>query len=81
MRNRAAEVHKRSTLSVPRYGGSDSYRPPPGRLSGDALDWCRQRVQQDTCGPRGRSGDPLYGIRRALLDTGGFRPQLHRHLR
>jgi transposase len=35
-------------------------------LAGDALDRCRQRVQQDTCGHRGRSGDPLYGIRRAL---------------
>jgi transposase len=35
-------------------------------LAGDALDRCRQRVQQDTCGHRGRTGDPLYGIRRAL---------------
>lgn len=35
-------------------------------LAGDALDRCRQRVQQDTCGHRGRSGDPLYGVRRAL---------------
>ncbi len=35
-------------------------------LVGDALDRCRQRVQQQTCGHRGRSGDPLYGIRRAL---------------
>jgi transposase len=35
-------------------------------LAGDALDRCRQRVQQDTCGHRGRSGDPLYGIRRVL---------------
>jgi len=25
----------------------------------DALDRCRQRVQQDTCGHRGRTGDPL----------------------
>ena len=32
-------------------------------LAGDALDRCRQRVQQDTRGHRGRSGDPLYGIR------------------
>jgi transposase len=30
------------------------------------LDRCRQRVQQDTCGHRGRTGDPLYGIRRVL---------------
>jgi transposase len=35
-------------------------------LAGDALDRCRQRVQQDTCGHRGRKGDPLYGIRRVL---------------
>jgi transposase len=35
-------------------------------LAGDALDRCRQRVQQDTCGHRGRIGDPLYGIRRVL---------------
>lgn len=35
-------------------------------LAGDALDRCRQRVQQATRGHRGRSGDPLYGIRRVL---------------
>lgn len=35
-------------------------------LAGDALERCRQRVQQDTTGHRGRSGDPLYGIRRSL---------------
>jgi transposase len=35
-------------------------------LVGDALDRCRQRVQQQTCGHRGRTGDPLYGIRRVL---------------
>jgi transposase len=35
-------------------------------LTGEALDRCRQRVQQDTCGHRGRAGDPLYGIRRVL---------------
>ncbi len=35
-------------------------------LVGDALDRCRQRLQQDTCGHRGRTGDPLYGIRRVL---------------
>jgi transposase len=35
-------------------------------LAGDALERCRQRVQQDTCGHRGRTGDPLYGIRRVL---------------
>jgi transposase len=35
-------------------------------LAGDALDRCRQRIQQETCGHRGRSGDPLFGIRRVL---------------
>ena len=35
-------------------------------LAGDALDRCRQRVQQQICGHRGRAGDPLYGIRRVL---------------
>jgi len=35
-------------------------------LAGDALDRARQRVQQQTCGHRGRTGDPLYGIRRVL---------------
>jgi len=36
------------------------------RLAGDALDRCRQRVQQDTTGHRGRAGDPLYKARRTL---------------
>ena len=36
------------------------------RLAGDALDQCRRRVQQDTCGHRGRTGDPLYAARRTL---------------
>lgn len=36
------------------------------------LDRCRQRVQQDTCGHRGRTGDPLFGIRR-VLRTGAER--------
>ncbi len=35
-------------------------------LAGDALDRCRQRIQQQTRGHRGRTGDPLYGIRRVL---------------
>jgi transposase len=35
-------------------------------LAGDALDRCRQRIQQQTCGHRGRTGDPLYGARRVL---------------
>jgi len=35
-------------------------------LAGTKLDLCRQRIQQQTCGHRGRSGDPLYGVRRTL---------------
>jgi len=36
------------------------------QLAGHALDDCRRRVQRDTLGRRGRSGDPLYGARRTL---------------
>ena len=35
-------------------------------LAGAKLDVCRQRVQQQTCGHRGRTGDPLYRVRRTL---------------
>lgn len=35
-------------------------------LAGTELDRCRQRVQHQTCGHRGRTGDPLYGVRRTL---------------
>jgi transposase len=35
-------------------------------LAGHKLDLCRQRVQQDTRGHRGRTGDPLYRVRRTL---------------
>jgi transposase len=35
-------------------------------LAGTKLDLCRQRVQQQTQGHRGRAGDPLYGVRRTL---------------
>jgi transposase len=35
-------------------------------LAGQKLDLCRQRVQQDTMGHRGRAGDPLYRVRRTL---------------
>ena len=41
-------------------------------LAAEKLTLCRQRVQQDTCGHRGRSGDPLYGIRRTLLTRIGL---------
>ena len=33
-------------------------------LAGTKLDLIRQRVQQQTLGRRGHTGDPLYGIRR-----------------
>ena len=36
------------------------------RLAGDALDRCRQRVQQAIHGHRGRTRDPLYSARRTL---------------
>jgi transposase len=36
------------------------------RLGLAAVDDVRRRVQQQTCGHRGRSKDPLYGIRRVL---------------
>ncbi|MCT2238009.1 transposase, partial [Dietzia cinnamea] len=35
-------------------------------LAADKLTLCRQRIQQTTTGHRGRTGDPLYGIRRIL---------------
>jgi transposase len=35
-------------------------------LAAHKLDLCRQRVQQDTLGHRGRAGDPLYRVRRTL---------------
>jgi len=42
------------------------------RLAGDALDRCRQRVQQQTHGHRGRSGEPLYKSRRTLHTGAGL---------
>jgi transposase len=35
-------------------------------LAAQALDVCRRRVQQDTCGHRGRRGDPLFTTRLTL---------------
>ncbi|BBX71657.1 hypothetical protein MPSYJ_51180 [Mycolicibacterium psychrotolerans] len=35
-------------------------------LVGAKLDLTGQRIQQLTCGRRGRTGDPLYGVRRTL---------------
>ncbi len=37
------------------------------KLAGDAVEQCRQRIQQATLGHRGRRGDPLYQSRRTLL--------------
>jgi len=51
-----------------------------------AVDTVRRRIQQETLGHRGRSGDPLYRARKLLtlaaerLDDGGER-RLHRLLR
>ena len=42
------------------------------RLAGDALDDCRRRVQQSTCGHRGRAGDPLYKARLTLHTGDGL---------
>ena len=42
------------------------------RLGGDALDRCRRRVQQQTLGHRGRTGDPLYSARRTLQTGTGL---------
>jgi transposase len=42
------------------------------RLSGDALDQCRRRVQQAIHGHRGRTGDPLYATRRTLHTGAGL---------
>lgn len=41
-------------------------------LAGDKLTQCRQRLQQQTRGHRGRSGDPLFGIRRAARTRTGL---------
>src|SRR3546814_8306210 len=35
-------------------------------LAADKLTVCRQRIPQPTTGHRGRSGTPLYGIRRTM---------------
>ena len=42
------------------------------RLAGDALDRCRQRVQQQIHGHRGRAGEPLYKSRRTLHTGAGL---------
>lgn len=79
----AQDVNFRSRVKVVAMDGFAGYRTatvdalPAARavmdpfhvvhLAADKLTVCRQRVQQDTCGHRGRSGDPLYGIRRIVL--------------
>lgn len=42
------------------------------RLAGEALENCRRRVQRDVFGRRGRTGDPLYRVRRTLLTGAGL---------
>jgi Transposase len=42
------------------------------RLAGDALDQRRRRVQQTTCGHRGRAGDLLCAARRTLHTGAGL---------
>lgn len=39
------------------------------QLAGDKLTACRQRLQQEILGRRGRRGDPLFVARRLLLKT------------
>lgn len=79
----AKDVNFRSRVKVVAMDGFVGYRTatadalPAARavmdpfhvvhLAADKLTVCRQRIQQDTCGHRGRTGDPLYGIRRILL--------------
>lgn len=36
-------------------------------LAAEKLTACRQRIQHETMGHRGKSGDPLFGVRRWLL--------------
>ncbi len=39
------------------------------QLAQNTIDAVRRRVQTDTLGHRGRSGDPLYGIRAVLAEV------------
>ncbi|MBP2317077.1 transposase [Nesterenkonia lacusekhoensis] len=48
-------------------------------LAGDALDRARQRVQRETLGHRGRSGDPLYRARRTLRTGAGLLTERQHH--
>ena len=49
------------------------------QLAGDALDRCRRRVQVDTHGHRGRTGDPLYAARRVLHTGADLLTDKQRH--
>jgi len=48
-------------------------------LVGDKLDQCRQRIQQETLGHRGRFGDPLYGIRRVARTRAALLTEKQQH--
>ena len=48
------------------------------QLAGDCLDQCRERVQQQTTGHRGRAGDPLYAARRTLHTGQGLLTETQR---
>ena len=46
-------------------------------LAGTKLDLTRQRIQHQTLGRRGHTGDPLYGIRRiAAPASTAFHPPI-----
>lgn len=48
-------------------------------LAGEKLDRCRQRIQQETLGHRGRLGDPLYGIRRVARTRASLLTENQQH--
>ena len=50
------------------------------RLAGDALDECRRRVRQELCGSALGFRNLTNYTARALLESGGFRYQLHPRL-
>jgi transposase len=47
-------------------------------LAGAKLDLCRQRVQQQLLGRRGRTGDPLYRVRRSCAPAPNCSPPASR---
>lgn len=48
-------------------------------LAAGKLTTCRQRIQQNTTGRRGRSKDPLYRNRKALLTRHEFLTDKQKH--